>query len=212
MKISAVHVCAFLVVLFYAVGYYGFTQPEYSGIFEKLIPFHLLLMLVLMIISHEDRNRYFWIFLITAFAAGFLIELAGVKTGLIFGEYTYGSALGTKLADIPLLIGVNWILVIYSTGIVVKAVGVRNHIMKALIGACLITTLDVLIEPIAIKYDYWSWQDIDVPFQNYIGWFIFSFLMLRFFYLMQFRKSNFAAIVLFIMQFAFFFALNMKEL
>ena len=212
MKITPVRICAFLVVLFYAVGYYGFIQPEYSGLFKKLIPFHLVLMLLLMIISHEGKNQYFWTFLLTAFTAGFVIELLGVNTGAIFGEYTYGSSLGPKFADIPLLIGVNWILVIYSTGIFVKEFGIKNHIIRALIGAFLITALDFMIEPIAIKYDYWTWNDFDVPFQNYVGWFIFSFLMLRFFYLMKFRKSNFAAIVLFIVQFAFFFALNIKAL
>lgn len=192
------------------VGYFGFIHPEYSNLFKSLVPYHLLLMLILMIISHEDKNKHFWIFLLSAYTAGFVIELLGVTTGLIFGNYTYGSTLGIKFAEIPLLIGVNWILVIYSTGAFIKEFGIKNHIIRSAIGAFFITTFDFLIEPVAIKYDYWSWTDFDVPFQNYVGWFIFSFLMLRFFYMMKFRKHNLAACVLFIVQFIFFFFLNIK--
>ena len=126
-----------------------------------------------MIISHEDKNKHFWIFLLSTYTAGFVIELLGVTTGLIFGNYTYGTTLGIKFAEIPLLIGVNWILVIYSTGAFLKEFGIKNHIIRSAIGAFFITTLDFLIEPVAIKYDYWTWTDFDVPFQNYVGWFIF---------------------------------------
>ena len=206
------YIGAVLVVVFYAVGYFGFVHSSYSGLFKFLIPFHLLLMLLLLVISHEDRNKSFWTFLPTTYVAGFVVELLGVNTGAIFGEYTYGPTLGLKFADIPLIIGVNWILVIYSTGVFMKEFGIKNQIIRALIGAFLVTLLDVLIEPVAIKYEYWSWADFEVPCQNYVAWFIFSFGMLRFFYLMEFRKRNPVAIVLFITQFLFFLALNLKAL
>ena len=210
MRINRTAICALLVVLFYAIGYFGFVSTDYVSLFKKLIPFHLLLMLLLMIISQPEKNKHFWAFLLSTYAAGFIVELLGITTGLIFGEYSYGATLGPKVADVPLLIGVNWILVIYSTGIFLKQFHIKNHIVRSLIGALLVTLLDVLIEPVAIKFDYWSWTDFDVPFQNYAGWFIFSFLMFRFFYLMKFRKINLAASVLFIVQFLFFLALNMK--
>lgn len=210
MKFTPVRICTILVILFYTIGYFGFIYSDYSPIFKQLIPLHLLLMLGLMIFSHADKNKNFWIFLLTTYIAGFVIELLGVNTGSIFGSYKYGAALGPKFADIPLLIGVNWILVIYSTGIFMKEFEIKNHIIRALIGAFLVTLLDFLIEPVAMQYDYWNWTNFEVPFQNYVGWFIFSFLMLRFFFLMKFRKYNPAATVLFIVQFIFFFALNMK--
>ncbi|HEY0057218.1 MAG TPA: carotenoid biosynthesis protein [Pedobacter sp.] len=212
MKISSTGICASLVVLFFTVGFIGFTSPEYSNQFKQLVPFHLLLMFGLMLISHEDKNKAFWTFLLVAFFAGFLIEFIGVTTGLIFGNYRYGATLGPKLADIPILIGVNWILVIYSTGIFLKIFGIKSHTTRALIGAFIITVLDFFIEPVAIKYDYWSWAGREVPFHNYIGWFLFSYALLRLFFHLKFRKNNFAAIVLFIVQFVFFFVLNMKVL
>ena len=212
MKISTAGICAFLAILFYTVGFLGFTHPEYSNQFKLLVPFHLLLMFVLMLISHEDKNEAFWTFVLATFAAGFLIEFIGVTTGLIFGNYSYGATLGPKFAGIPVLIGVNWILVIYSAGVFLKIFGIKNHTIRALLGALVITALDFYIEPVAIKYDYWSWAGHQVPFHNYVGWFVFSFALLRLFYHLKFRKNNFAAIVLFIVQFVFFFVLNMRVL
>jgi bisanhydrobacterioruberin hydratase len=210
LRTPRAYVCMALVVLFYAVGYFGFIHSSYVPLFKQLIPFHLLLMLGLLVWSHEDKNRHFWIFLITTYVAGFVVELLGVNTGAIFGEYTYGPTLGLQFADIPLIIGVNWILVIFSTGSLVKEFYIKNQIIRSLVGASLVTFLDVLIEPVAIKYEYWNWAELEVPFQNYVGWFFFSFGMLRFFYLMEFRKRNLVAVVLFVTQFVFFLALNLK--
>ena len=212
MKNTTGPICAFLVILFYAVGFVGLSDHLYTNLFKQLIPFHLLLMLVLMVISHDDKNRSFWLFLLITYTAGFLVELLGVHTGAIFGDYAYGATLGLKVAETPLMIGVNWILVIYSAGVLTEKFGIESNVLKSLLGALLVTVLDFIIEPVAIAYDFWSWKNTEVPFQNYVGWFVFSFLMFWFFFRMRFRKNNLAAIALFIVQFLFFFVLNMKLL
>lgn len=210
MKLNKIRSCSFLVILFYTVGFLGFITPALTGLFIKLVPYHLLLMLILMLVSQKQKNDKFWMFIVVTYLAGFVVELLGVHTGLIFGNYKYGSTLGVKFAEIPLLIGVNWILVLYSTGVFIKEFPVKNHNIRALIGALLVTVLDFLIEPVAIRFDYWEWTALDVPFQNYVAWYIFSFCMLRFFFAMKFNKTNPAASILFIMQVLFFLGLNLK--
>ena len=37
--------------------------------------------------------------------------------------------------------------------------------------------LDYLIEPVAMKYDFWDWSQNKVPLQNYFMWFLVSILM-----------------------------------
>ena len=37
--------------------------------------------------------------------------------------------------------------------------------------------LDFIIEPVAIKFSFWSWQNVSVPIQNYIMWFFVSLVM-----------------------------------
>ena len=175
----------------------------------RLVPFHLLLMLALLIISHRGKNKEFKLFLLVTYLAGFLIEVIGVSTGYIFGIYQYGGTLGIKLAEVPLMIGVNWVILIYATGISIKYLNIQNHVVRSLIGAFFLVFMDILIEPVAIRFDYWSWMDMNIPFQNYVAWFVFSFCMMLFFFARKFRKQNMAAPVLLISQLIFFVALNL---
>ena len=198
----------FLIVLFHAVGLFGFLTPSLTPLFLKLVPFHLLLMVGLLIVSHYNKNKEFGLFLVVTYFAGFLIEVLGVSTGFIFGSYHYGATLGIKLADVPLLIGVNWIILIYCAGVSTKYLKIRNHFLRALIGALFLIFLDILIEPVAIRFDYWSWEGMNIPFQNYVAWFVFSFCMLMFFFARKFRKNNPAALTMIVSQTLFFLALN----
>ncbi|MBC7744491.1 MAG: carotenoid biosynthesis protein [Flavobacterium sp.] len=165
-------------------------------------------MVALLIISHHNKNKEFGLFLLVTYFAGFFIEVLGVSTGFIFGVYTYGETLGIKLADVPLMIGVNWIILIYCTGISIKYLKIRNHLVRATLGSLFLVILDILIEPVAIRFNYWSWDGMNIPFQNYVAWFVFSFCMLMFFFARKFRKNNPAAIIMLVSQTVFFLILN----
>jgi bisanhydrobacterioruberin hydratase len=210
MKFSRVQICGLLIVILYLVGFWGFTSPGYSNLFEKLVPYHLLVVFALLVLSHTRRNRDFIKFLVTTYIAGFVIELLGVHTGVIFGNYTYGYTLGYKVAEIPLIIGINWIIMIYSTGVFVREFAIRSRLLRALLGATLLTIVDFLMEPVAVRHDYWSWQNFDIPIQNSLVWFVFSFILLFMFYHLKFKKTNPVGSILFVVQALFFLALNIS--
>ena len=212
MKFTKIQVGSFLVILFHVVGFAGFLIPQLEQLFRLLVPWHLLLMLALMLITQRERGRGFFVFLFLIYVAGFIVETAGTNTGLIFGDYSYGATLGIKVFETPLMIGVNWILVIYSGGALLWQLGIKDAFKGAIAGAAMVTFLDYLIEPVAIHFDYWSWHGEPVPIQNYIGWFVFSALLFLLFYKLPFRKANIAAAVLFITQLLFFLALNIFAL
>jgi putative membrane protein len=195
--------------LFHLVGLYGFLEPGFENLFIKLVPFHLLLMLVLMIITAWDKSSDILRFAILVYLAGFFIEVIGVNTGLIFGSYTYGTALGFKLWATPLLIGLNWLILVYCTGVFLEKFNLKRKWLFALLGAGILLGLDLLIEPAAVRYDYWYWSGGTIPVQNYLGWYIFSFFLFRIFSDLNFRKKNNAAIVLLFAQISFFLALNL---
>jgi putative membrane protein len=199
--------CSSLIVLFYSVGLLGFLYPPAVPLFKQLVPFHLLLMTGLLIANQPVRNESFWKFLAVTYVAGFIVELVGTQTGLVFGSYSYGGTLGYKVFDTPLMIGVNWILVIYSVGMALSQLNVRNLYVFLFLGASSVTLLDFLIEPVAMKYDYWDWAGGVVPVQNYIVWFLFSALLLLGFHKATFPKTSRSAAILFVVQFLFFLVL-----
>ena len=201
------NICSLIIILFHFVGLYGFLNTELVDLFIMLVPLHLMLMLLLMIITGYDGSGNFMVFALVVYSAGFLIEVAGVNTGLIFGSYIYGRTLGLQMWQTPLLIGVNWLILVYTTGVVLTAYNLNKY-MFALLGAVVLVVVDFLIEPVAIKYDYWNWAGGVIPLQNYLGWFVVAFAMFLFFEKMTFRKQNSAAIVLFVAQICFFIILN----
>lgn len=140
--------------------------------------------------------------------AGFLIELIGVNTDAVFGTYTYGKTLGIKLWQTPLLIGINWFILVYCTGVFLEQFKIKNRFLFSLLGALILLSLDILIEPVAMSFDYWTWDGSVIPVQNYFAWFLFSGLMLWIFSSMSFNKQNKAAVVLLFSQFIFFAVLN----
>lgn len=206
MKHKAI-IISFLIVLFHLVGLLGFLG-SYASLFKLLVPFHLLFMFALLVWSHPKPNWGFAQFVLLIYALGFLVEYVGVHSGLIFGWYHYGPTLGAKIADIPLLIGVNWVVLIYAAGVSVQYLPIANGWLKTVLAAAILVLLDYLIEPVAIRFDYWSWAGNVVPLQNYAAWFGFSFLCLYVFSRGSFSKKNPVAIVLLLVQFLFFAALN----
>ncbi|MES2515602.1 MAG: carotenoid biosynthesis protein, partial [Bacteroidota bacterium] len=85
----------------------------------------------------------FYVALLSAGVLGFFIEVLGVKTEIIFGSYYYGKALGLKFFAVPILIGVNWAVLLYSTAQLSKF---KNDMANALFGAALMVGLDFFIE------------------------------------------------------------------
>ena len=201
-----------LIIVFHVVGLIGFAIPGLYTLFVDMVPFHLLLMLVFVAGSHRPANGSFFLFVGIIFIAGYGIEWIGVHSEFIFGKYSYGPALGTQLDSIPLCIGVNWFLLIYSTGVFMKIRRVRNMLTRILTGAFILVLLDFFIEPVAIRLNYWHWANDTIPYRNYLGWFFVSAVLLFVFEKFQFKKQSIVAPIFLVTQFVFFFILRLMFL
>jgi len=113
--------------------------------------------------------------LLIPFGIGMITEFLGVNYGLIFGNYEYGNNLGAKIYGVPWIIGVNWAILVYcSAGLVIKIH--KNIFLTSALAAMLMVLLDVVIERVAPKFDFWQFENNIVPIQNYVGWFFTAFL------------------------------------
>ena len=195
-----------ILVIVYTAGIIG-IHSDYQDLFLRLTPVSLLVSIFLLFINHKHFNSAFYIFCLATFFLGFIVEVFSVKTGIIFGEYTYDNTLGIKLFGVPLIIGINWLMLIYTVGCICDRLKI-NILIKSGVGAGLLVALDLLIEPVAVKYYFWNWNNGIIPVQNYISWFALSFLLLLVFNKSNFNKHNAFAQTLFIMQLVFFAILN----
>ena len=195
-----------VLIIFHSVGLWGLLFSGEPAYFQRLTPMNLLLTNVLLFSFHRRWNLSFAVFAVIVFSVGFLSEVLGVHTGLLFGDYSYGAALGLKLWEVPLLIGLNWLVLVYTTGHISNFF--RLHwFVKALIGALLMVLLDYFIEPVAMQYDFWSWRGNHIPLSNFIGWFAVALLLQLYFQKAHFFKDNKLAPYVYLVQLLFFVCL-----
>ena len=218
---SKYQIATFLAILFHAIGLTGILFFD-RNFFIHSTPFNLLLMFVLLLWTQVKANSWFWIFLAACFITGVAVEMIGVNTGLLFGDYKYGDVLGKQLKQVPLLIGINWFIIIYCCGVSVHTLLMRivqnmpaanggSATLKVLAvivdGATLAVFFDWLMEPVAVKLDYWHWNG-PIPVYNYICWFFVSVLLLLVFQVCKFEKRNKFAVNLLLIQVMFFLVLR----
>jgi bisanhydrobacterioruberin hydratase len=189
----------------YVAGILGLALPSVRPLFQLFTPFHLLTVAYFVFYKNlKAKEIFYYIFIISIL--GYAIEVLGVATGLIFGEYAYGHALGPKVLAVPPMIGVNWLIMMYCTSIfVLKFMAEKtNKISISLAIAALMTLFDILVEPVAIKLEMWSWAAGTPPIQNYVAWFIISFVFSFFTLDLIKNNSNPKAIFIYALQWIFF--------
>jgi len=194
-------------IIFFMVGITGFALPVTSNFFTHLTPVALLLSFGVLIIFHRPvfTVKTALIFLLI-FALSFLIEAAGVRSGLVFGSYVYGRGLGLKLIDTPLMIGINWLLLVYCTNIIVSSSPVSSN-LKVLSASALMVIYDLVLEQIAPKLEMWEFEGGIVPVRNYVFWLLIAVFFQLILKLSGIKFQNRLADFVFFLQIAFFLAL-----
>ncbi len=219
-KLSRYQLATYLAILFHAIGLVGI----FLG-YDLIISFTWanLLLMFLLVLYTQKINRAFLYFAGICFIAGMLAEWVGTQTGWLFGQYSYGKVLGPAVSGVPLVIGINWFLVMYCCGICIHTLLSRvvanmpeeearpRPVVRAasiiLDGALLAVGFDWLMEPVAVKLGYWQWAG-DIPLSNYLSWFLVSILLLVVFQVSVFNKQNKFAVNLFLIQVMFFLVLR----
>lgn len=196
-----------LTTVWYLVGVAGFTIEPLRPLFQFLTPFGMLAATVLLLVFHEPRNLKSALVFVAIALSGFVVELIGVNTGILFGSYEYGPTLGIKIWNTPLTIGLNWLVLVYCVASLLCPI--RDNWYFPLAGAMEMVAFDWIMEPVAVATQMWSWVDDLIPMKNYLDWFLVSgmlFLIIRIF---KVELNNRLAGWLLLMQAVFFLLLNL---
>ncbi|WP_319589550.1 carotenoid biosynthesis protein [uncultured Draconibacterium sp.] len=199
------YVVLFLII-FYAVGITGLSISATRPFFIYLTPFALLLSSFIVALFHSKFSAKTIVVFIFIYAASFIVELIGVNTGSIFGNYTYGHGLGVKLVNTPLIIGLNWLLLVYVSNSVMELT-TWNPVVKVFGASFLLLVYDVLLEQVAPQFAMWTFSESAVPVQNYVAWFLLALLFSLVINLLKINIKNRIAPVVFGIQALFFAAL-----
>ena len=107
-----------LIWLFHVSGIMGIIYSDATW-FVKATPINLLLSFVLLLINTQLSKKTLLV-LLFCFIVGMTAEIIGVKFRFLFGDYAYGDALGFKVLDVPLMIGINLCMLVFITGFIAQ--------------------------------------------------------------------------------------------
>ena len=196
-----------LIIIWYSAGIVGFLIPAVKPSFQQLTPAGVVMAAFMLLFFHEPRNlksalAFTGIILIT-----FLAEMIGVNTQRLFGHYMYGPALGPQLRNTPLVIGLNWLVLVYCFSVLLK--NLTRYWYYPLAGAAAMTVFDFLMEPVANATGMWTWHGGVIPLKNYTDWFLLSALLFLALRIGKVEFNNRFASLILLMQVIFFAVLNL---
>ncbi|MBD2465950.1 carotenoid biosynthesis protein [Oscillatoria sp. FACHB-1407] len=136
-------------------------------------------------------------FLVPAVGISLTSELLGTSTGFPFGNYSYLSGLGYKIAGlVPFTIPLSWFYLGLSSYLLARVIlggnganpggfgGFFRQVGAIALGALLLTSWDFVLDPAMSQtaMPFWYWHQpgafFGMPYQNFAGWFGTGFVFM----------------------------------
>ncbi len=166
----------------------NYKRAEFFRFIQVLIGFFFLLIHSFTLLGIGNLI----LFLLLSTGISFLFEIIGIKTGIIFGGYFNYDIKGNGpiIFKVPIFIILTWYGLIYmSFNYVIYVFEVSNMgfsnfsiieiAMISFFCGFFIMLLDLILDPIGVDENRWSWKNpgvyYGVPYLNFFGWFLCCF-------------------------------------
>jgi uncharacterized membrane protein len=196
IKIGALtDIAVWLLVSLYAVARVFQILPHKLPM-EAVVALHVVPVLVFALIhgAMSYRLRGILVFFAICFVVGNVFENLGVVTGFPFGRYYFTDAMGPRLFQVPILLGLAYVGMGYlswTLGRVILGdlrsplVGARV-VMLPLVAAFIMVAWDFANDPVWANINrLWVWQQggayLGVPLTNFLGWYLVVYLIYQLF-------------------------------
>tara|TARA_B100001769_G_scaffold1603_1_gene1172 strand:+ start:616 stop:1266 length:651 start_codon:yes stop_codon:yes gene_type:complete len=193
----------FFVWLINISGFFGVLSDQ-KDFFLSTSPFAILISFILLLLNYNTRQKGFATALISIITIGFLVEFLGVNYDLFFGSYEYGNNLGYKIGGVPIIMSINWLVLIFLTGSFTEKIIPNSLPLKVIFASLLMVFIDIFLEICAPKLDYWKFNEEIVPMSNYNSWFIISAICLYIYFRLIKDKEYTLSTNMLVIHFAFF--------
>ncbi len=154
------------------------------------VSYILLGAIAVAIYAYRNLGTKTWLaFMLPAVLISLSSELLGTSTGFPFGNYSYLSGLGYKIAGlVPFTIPLSWFYLGLSAYLLARGglsrvnngvtipLGIGRQLICIGLGALLLTSWDFVLDPAMSQTEmpFWYWHQegafFGMPYQNFAGW------------------------------------------
>ena len=163
---------------FFATAYFAVRFPDAPGVASYVSAFLIAVPSLLALFGYLGARRAA-LCLLALSAFGYTVETVGVATGLPYGTFYYGDALGQKaLGLVPYLLPISYVpLVLGAVAASWKDdSGSNRRVLLIFRSALILALMDGVLDPGAASLGFWVWPEAGayygVPLSNYAGWLI----------------------------------------
>jgi len=183
----------------YAVGESDGWLKEWSPIIAAPA---LIAYVLLHGVKRYGRALFIW-FMVIVFVIGWVSESIGSLTEFPFGNYQYSEVMAPFLGKVPVFVLIAYILMGYLSWSLatillnqrgIKLDGAAIYTVPVVAAASMVVW-DLSMDPLRATVEgRWVWMDggihYGVPFINYVGWFVVTWLMFQCFALLLRRVGK----------------------
>ena len=177
----------FIIWLNQLFGVFGILVIDFD-LFLSLSPISLIFTFFIVVCSNIEVSYKSFATIIIIFFLSIISEIIGVNYGILFGSYYYGDNLGYSMYGVPLVIGLNWVVLTVSCGNIASYFFEKNKYLSIFFGSLLMLILDVIMEQVSSNIDFWYFNDDNLIF-NYITWFILGACNQYFYQSLNYTKN-----------------------
>ena len=177
-------------------------------LFLSLSPISLIFTFLIVVCSNIEVSYKSFATIIIIFFLSIISEIIGVNYGILFGSYYYGDNLGYSMYGVPLVIGLNWVVLTVSCGNIASYFFEKNKYLSISIGSLLMLILDVIMEQVSGNIDFWYFNDESLIF-NYVTWFLLGVCNQYLYQSLNYTKNLFISVNVYLSFIAFFLLLFM---
>lgn len=178
------NIALWALIAFYAAARVLQAFPEHFPM-VLIVALHVLPPLAFALLHGAQlyRPRGILLFVSICFVIGNLMENLSIATGFPFGRYHFTDAMGPKLFQVPVLLGLAYIGMGYVSWILGRIIlGAHRLVAQPLLAAFIMVAWDLSMDPVWANFVHgWVWHDggpyFGVPLSNFFGWYLTVYLI-----------------------------------
>lgn len=144
-----------ILMIVYMASLIGFTTPHQQAWYLYYTPYFLLLNGLILLVYQKGWDKKWGLFLGSTLLVGALVEALAVHSGWLYGSYSFGENLGWKVAEVPAVMPIYWLVVVVSSAILAAQLFSQNTLGRVALGTTLTVGLTVLVQQVAAQLGFW---------------------------------------------------------